>query len=65
MVNKGKVKWVDVYYTGGNKISTDVNPNLTDKEIKDYWKIGSKANIGDGERDRIVKIKRVVIHRER
>ena len=52
---------VKVTYSNGLSITTDMNPKLSDAEIKDYFKIGKTANIGNGERDKVVKITNVEI----
>jgi len=65
MVNKGKIDYVRVYYTNGVNIVTSVNPNLTDAEVRKYFRIGERVNIGRGEKDRMTSIKKVVIHRKK
>ena len=64
-MEKGKVEYVTVYYMNGKKTETSVNPNLTDKEIKDYWKKGTKVNIGVYPKEEVTRVKRVVIHRKK
>ena len=61
IMNEAKFKTVKVIYANGLSIETSVNPNLTDQEIKNYYKIGSTVNIGMGENDKITKIKSVEI----
>ena len=65
MANTGELDYVRVYYTNGVNIPTEMNPKLTDKEIRDYFKVGRVFNIGNGENDRMTKVKRVVIHRKK
>lgn len=60
-LNEAKFKGVKVTYSNGDHITTSVNPNVTDEEIKQYFKVGRKANIGNGEHDKIVTIKSVEI----
>lgn len=62
-MRNGKVDYVTVYYTNGERISTSMNPNLSDVEIKNYFRVGERMNIGNGEYDRMTTIKKVVIHR--
>ena len=61
---KSKVDYVDVHYSDGSKMSTSMNPNLKDSEIKDYFKVGRAFNIGEGPLDKIATIKKVKIHRK-
>ncbi|MCK5022835.1 MAG: hypothetical protein KAS04_01545 [Candidatus Aenigmarchaeota archaeon] len=62
---KGKVDYVRVYYTNGTNQAANVNENLTDSQIRSYFKIGERVNIGRGENDRMTSIKKIVIHRKR
>lgn len=50
---------VRVTYSDGNVIETNING--TNKEIKEYYKVGKIVNIGDGARDKLVKIRKVEI----
>lgn len=61
--NKGKIDYVTIYYTNNTKLESSVNPNLTDKEVYDYYKVGRVFNVGRGEHDYFQKVKKVVIHR--
>lgn len=61
VINEAKYRSVKVTYSDGTFITTSLNPNITDSEIKDYFKIGRKANIGNGAKDKIVTIKNVEI----
>ena len=61
---KNKLDYVDVHYSDGSKISTSMNPNLKDSEIKNYFKVGRRFNVGDGPRDKILSVKKVKIHRK-
>ena len=61
---KSKIDYVDVHYSDGTKISTAMNPNLKDSEIKNYFKTGRKFNVGDGPRDKILSVKKIKIHRK-
>ncbi len=54
---------VKVTYDNGDVITTSMAANLTDKNIKEYFRIGKKFNIGSGERDKIVAVKKVKILR--
>jgi len=61
---KSKVDFVDVNYSDGTKISTSMNPDLKDSEIKDYFKVGRAFNVGSGPLDKIATVKTVKIHRK-
>lgn len=51
---------VTVVFKGGNFIET--NMNGTDEEIRNYYKVGSKFNIGSGEHDKIAEVREVYIY---
>jgi len=55
------MKTVKVFLTDGDSYITDING--TDKEIKEYFKIGKIVNIGAGEKDKITRIKRIKIYK--
>jgi len=61
---KSKVDFVDIHYSDGTKISTSMNPDLKDSEIKDYFKVGKAFNISSGPLDKIATVKKVKIHRK-
>ena len=61
---KSKVDYVEVYYSDGDKVSTSMNPDLKDSEIKEYFKIGKAFNVGRGPLDKIATVKKVKIHRK-
>jgi len=50
---------VKVTYSNGDVIETDING--TDKEIKEYFKIGRVFNVGRGVNDELAKVKKVEI----
>ncbi len=57
-----KRRGVTVYYANGDYTHTSVAAGLTDKEIKEYFKVGSSiVNVGLGPKDRLTRIKRIVI----
>lgn len=58
-----KLKYVTVYYSSGHKITTSMNPNLTDREVRNYFRVGKVFNIGKGQRDRMTKVIKVKIYR--
>ena len=60
---KGDLRYVRVYYSNGKHIDTSMNKKLTDKQIRDYFRVGKTFNIGTVG-DVIAKVKKVVIHRE-
>ena len=55
-----KLRVVQVTYEGGDVITTSMAAHLTNKEIKDYFKVGKKFNIGSN-RDKVRAVKSVVI----
>lgn len=66
-----KQLWVEVIYGDGEKDKwvTDMNPNLTDEEVKKYFigktfNLENKRNKAGDPLDELVKVKDVVIHRE-
>lgn len=61
--NKGKLEYVTVYYTNGDITSTSMSKDLTDQEVRDYFRVGKVFNVGYGGRDRLTKVKKVTIHR--
>lgn len=52
------MRTVKVYFTNGDKIITSINGST--KEIREYYKEGKVFNIGNGERDKLSKVKKVV-----
>lgn len=52
---------VKVTYSNGTSMTTSLNPKVTDAEIKQYFRIGQRVNIGSGENDKVVKITNVEI----
>ena len=60
MAKYPKLRAVQVTYEGGDVITTSMAGHLTDKEIRDYFRIGRKFNIG-AQRDKIRAVKSVVI----
>jgi len=61
---KSKVDFVDVHYSDGSKISTSMNPDLKDSEIKKYFKVGKAFEIGSYPIEKIATVKKVKIHRK-
>jgi hypothetical protein len=58
ILNEVRFKTVKVTYSNGMTMTTSINPNLSDNEILSYYKIGTKVNIGNGDKDRMVTIKK-------
>lgn len=54
---------VTVTYDNGDVITTDVNGNQTDEQIKEYFKVGKEFNLGNGGNDNIAKVVKVDIDR--
>jgi hypothetical protein len=63
--NNGKLKYVRVYYSNGKNIPTEMNPNLTDAQIRNYYRVGKSFNVGVYPKEVMAKVTKVVIHRER
>lgn len=56
-----KFRTVKVYFEDGDYFTTDMNGNLTDKEIKDYYRIGRTFNVGSGPNDNMQKVSKIEI----
>ena len=54
---------VRIHYSNGYINETNVSGNLTNREIKEYFKRGKVFNIGNGEHDRLTRVRRVEILR--
>lgn len=52
---------VKVTYSDGSELRTSMSKNLSNKEIRDYFKVGRVFNIGSGIKDKLVKVKKVTI----
>ena len=52
---------VKVTYENGEEMYTAMAKNVTDEEIRNYFKIGTPFNIGYGEHDRMEIVKKVEI----
>lgn len=59
-VEAANMREVEIEYSDGSKTRTKVASGATDKDIKGYFKIGEKVNIG-GASDKMVEIKAVRI----
>jgi hypothetical protein len=51
---------VEITFSDGSKLNTSMGANVTDEQIKDYYKVGSSFNIGTVE-DKMVKVKSIKI----
>lgn len=40
------LRCVEVHYSNGDIITTSMNANLTDEDIKNYFRIGRQFNVG-------------------
>jgi len=60
LIQKKRFKTVDITYSNGSKIKTSVNGSVSNDELRDYYRVGSKRNIGS-DKDLIVTIKKVKI----
>jgi hypothetical protein len=54
---------VEVTYSNKRKINTSMAANLSDSEIREYFKVGKRFNIGSGIKDKIAYVKSVKIKR--
>ena len=52
---------VEVRFTNGDKLTTNMASGVTNAEIKAYYKIGRVFNVGSGPKDRMTKVKSVRI----
>lgn len=52
---------VKVYFDNGDTITTSMNPNLTDQEILNYYRIGKYFNLGSGSNDLMTAVIKVDI----
>ncbi len=55
-----KLRSVKITYSDGSVIETSMAANLTDSEIKQYFRIGRTFNIGN-VKDKLVQVKKVNI----
>ena len=60
-LKESNLREIEVTFSDGSKLSTNMAAHLTDKEMKDYYKIGKEFNIGHGEKDKMVKVKSIKI----
>lgn len=61
VVNENNLRSVTVKYENGDVVNTSVAKHLTDEEIRDYFKVGTKVNVGIGPQDNIQTIEEVII----
>lgn len=54
---------VTITYDNGDVVTTDVNGNQTDDQIREYFKVGKEFNLGNGEEDKMAKVVKVDIDR--
>ena len=52
---------VKITYQNGDVVYTTMAAHLTDQDIKNYFRIGKKFNIGKGGKDYIQAVKKVKI----
>lgn len=62
--NIGELQYVKIHYSNGKSIKTEMNKNLSDKEIRNYFKIGKVFNIGT-TKDEMTKVTKVEIYRKK
>lgn len=56
-----KFKKVKVTYSNGDETTTSVNPSVSDEDIKKYFEVGKKVNVGIGPEDNMQTITSVQI----
>ena len=50
---------VKVHFADGSSLTTSMSADLSDEQVKQYYKVGALFNIGSGAKDRMVKIKKI------
>lgn len=60
MAKYPELRVVQITYEGGDVVTTSMAGNLTDKDIKEYFRIGRKFNIGSSK-EKIRAVKSVII----
>lgn len=58
---KEALREIEVHFSDGSKLTTNMASGLSDKEMTDYYKIGRAFNIGAGGKDKMVKVKKTKI----
>ena len=57
-----ELRAVEVKFTDGEKVTTNMAADVTDAEIREYYKVGTVFNLGDGGGgDRMGEVKSVRI----
>lgn len=54
------LRCVEIHFSNGDIITTSMNANLTDEEIKNYFRIGRQFNIGSIS-DNLATVTNVII----
>lgn len=54
------LRCVEVHYCNGDIITTSMNANLTDEEIKNYFRIGRQFNVGSIN-DNLATVTKIII----
>ncbi len=52
---------VEVRFTNGDKLRTNMAAGLTNAEIRAYYKVGRMFNVGSGPNDKMTRVKSVRI----
>ena len=52
---------VEVRFTNGDKLTTNMAAGVTNAEIRAYYRVGRVFNVGAGAKDRMTKVKSVRI----
>ena len=61
IILKEEMRKVKITFDNDDVILTSMASGISDKTIKDYYKIGSKFNLGTAGKDKMVKVKKVEI----
>lgn len=59
-----ELRSVKVHFENGDTINTNMAKGVSDEEIKDYYKVGKTFNLGNGDKDKLTKVKSVEILKE-
>jgi len=52
---------VKIIFADGSSLVTSMAAHLSDKDIKDYYKVGKTFNLGSGDKDKMTKVEKVII----
>lgn len=61
LLKESKLRTVKVLFQNGDELTTNMAAHLKDDEIKNYYKVGKTFNLGSGDKDKMTKVKKVII----